>query len=29
VIYMVEMEFPHPEREAEWHDWYLAHIRYC
>src|SRR5437660_9304909 len=24
---MVEMEFPHPEREAEWHDWYLAHIR--
>jgi hypothetical protein len=27
VIYMVEMEFPHPEREAEWHAWYLAHIR--
>ena len=24
---MVEMDFPHPEREAEWHDWYLAHIR--
>jgi len=27
VIYMVEMDFPHPEREAEWHAWYLAHIR--
>jgi len=27
VIYMVEMGFPHPEREAEWHAWYLAHIR--
>ncbi len=27
MIYMVEMEFPHPEREAEWHAWYLAHIR--
>ncbi len=27
VIYMVEMDFPHPEREAEWHEWYLAHIR--
>ncbi len=24
---MVEMDFPHPEREAEWHAWYLAHIR--
>src|SRR6266849_3143891 len=24
---MVEMAFPHPEREAEWHAWYLAHIR--
>lgn len=24
---MVEMDFPHPEREAEWHEWYLAHIR--
>jgi hypothetical protein len=24
---MVEMDFPHPERLAEWHDWYLAHIR--
>ncbi len=27
MIYMVEMGFPHPEREAEWHAWYLAHIR--
>src|SRR5437773_10763163 len=27
VIYMVEMDFPHPERLREWHDWYLAHIR--
>src|SRR5438105_1075222 len=27
MIYMVEMDFPHPEREAEWHAWYLAHIR--
>ena len=27
MIYMVEMEFPHPDREAEWHEWYLAHIR--
>jgi hypothetical protein len=27
MIYMVEMDFPHPERLAEWHDWYLAHIR--
>jgi hypothetical protein len=27
MIYMVEMDFPHPEREAEWHEWYLAHIR--
>ena len=24
---MVEMGFPHPERLAEWHEWYLAHIR--
>ena len=24
---MVEMDFPHPAREAEWHEWYLAHIR--
>src|SRR5438552_13882541 len=27
MIYMVEMDFPHPERLQEWHDWYLAHIR--
>src|SRR3954447_23507426 len=27
MIYMVEMDFPHPERLAEWHRWYLAHIR--
>ena len=27
MIYMVEMDFQHPERAAEWHDWYLAHIR--
>jgi hypothetical protein len=27
MIYMVEMDFRHPEREAEWHAWYLAHIR--
>jgi hypothetical protein len=27
VIYMVEMNFPRAEREAEWHAWYLAHIR--
>jgi hypothetical protein len=27
VIYMVEMGFPHPERLAEWHDWYMQHIR--
>ena len=27
MIYMVEMDMPHPEREAEWHAWYLAHIR--
>lgn len=26
MIYMVEMDFPHPEREAEWHAWYGAHI---
>jgi hypothetical protein len=26
MIYMVEMDFRHPEREAEWHDWYMAHI---
>jgi hypothetical protein len=27
MIYMVEMDFPHPERLAEWHAWYLAHAR--
>src|SRR5256885_1760100 len=27
VIYMVEMDFPHPERLREWHEWYLAHIQ--
>jgi hypothetical protein len=27
MIYMVEMDFPHPERLAEWHEWYLAHVR--
>jgi hypothetical protein len=27
MIYMVEMDFPHPERLPEWHEWYLAHIR--
>jgi len=27
MLYMVEMGFPHPERLAEWHEWYLAHIR--
>jgi hypothetical protein len=27
MIYMVEMDFPHPERLAEWHEWYLTHIR--
>jgi hypothetical protein len=27
MIYMVEMAFPHPARLAEWHHWYLAHIR--
>jgi hypothetical protein len=27
MIYMVEMDFPHAERLAEWHAWYLAHIR--
>ena len=26
-IYSVEMHSPHPERLAEWHAWYLAHIR--
>ena len=24
---MVEMGFPHPKRLAEWHDWYMEHIK--
>jgi hypothetical protein len=27
MIYMVEMDMRLGDREAEWHDWYLAHIR--
>jgi len=27
VIYMVEMDMDLGEREAEWHAWYLAHIK--
>jgi hypothetical protein len=27
VIYMVEMDMRLDDREAEWHDWYLAHIK--
>ena len=27
MIYMVEMDMQLGDREAEWHDWYLAHIR--
>jgi hypothetical protein len=27
VIYMVEMDMNLGDREAEWHEWYLAHIR--
>jgi hypothetical protein len=26
MIYMVEMDMKLGDREAEWHDWYLAHI---
>jgi hypothetical protein len=26
MIYMVEMDFRNPEREADWHVWYLAHV---
>lgn len=26
MLYMVEMGFPHADRAAEWHAWYLAHI---
>jgi len=27
MIYMVEMDMKLGDREAEWHDWYLAHIK--
>jgi hypothetical protein len=27
VIYMVEMDMRLDDREAEWHEWYLAHIK--
>jgi hypothetical protein len=27
MLYMVEMGLPHPARIAEWHDWYMRHIR--
>src|ERR1700681_2335368 len=27
MIYMVEMDMKLGDREAEWHGWYLAHIR--
>jgi hypothetical protein len=27
MIYMVEMDMRLGDREAEWHEWYLAHIR--
>jgi hypothetical protein len=27
MIYMVEMDMDLGEREVEWHDWYLAHIK--
>jgi hypothetical protein len=26
MIYMVEMEFRNPDREADWHVWYLGHV---
>ncbi len=26
MIYMVELDMPHPAREPEWHDWYMQHI---
>ena len=29
MIYLVEMDFPHPERLREWHDWYLAISACC
>ena len=27
MIYMVEMDMRLDDREAEWHDWYIAHIK--
>jgi hypothetical protein len=27
MIYMVEMDMNLGDREAEWHDWYIAHIK--
>ena len=27
MIYMVEMDMRLDDREAEWHEWYLAHIK--
>ena len=27
MLYMVEMELPDRSRIADWHDWYVAHIR--
>ena len=27
MLYMVEMELPDRSREADWHDWYVNHIR--
>jgi hypothetical protein len=27
MIYMVEMDMPLKDREADWHDWYVAHLR--
>ena len=26
MIYMVEMDFRNPAREADWHAWYLGHV---
>jgi hypothetical protein len=26
MIYMVEMDFRNPNREADWHAWYLGHV---
>ena len=27
MLYMVEMELPDRSREADWHDWYVNHVR--